>query len=69
MSATVSRLIGGDFNVSRFIGEDFHVLNMVLGSQLWEALLEQGIGPDNLQRSLPISTILPFCHYYIWINL
>ena len=33
-------------------------LDMVLGSQPWESLLEQGVGPDDLQRSLPTSTIL-----------
>ena len=34
---------------------------MVLGNQLSVALLEQGIGPDDLLRSLSTSTILRFC--------
>ena len=33
-------------------------LDMVLGNQLWVALLEQGLRPDDLQRSLPTSTSL-----------
>lgn len=40
--------------VSRFIGEDFHVL----GKQIWVSLLEQVVGPDGLQRSLPASVML-----------
>jgi len=33
-------------------------LDVVLGSQLWVALLEQGFGPGDFQRSLPTSVIL-----------
>ena len=33
-------------------------LNMILGNWLQVALFEQGVGLDDLQRSLPISTIL-----------
>jgi len=36
-------------------------LDMVLGSRLWETLLEQGLGPDDLQRFLPASTFLWSC--------
>lgn len=31
-------------------------LHMVLGNQLWVARLEQGLGPGDLQKSLPTST-------------
>ena len=33
-------------------------LDMVLGNWLSVALLEQGVGPDDLQRSLPTSATL-----------
>jgi len=34
---------------------------MVLGDLLWIYLLEQRVGPNGLQESLPMSTILCFC--------
>lgn len=33
-------------------------LSMVLGNLLYVSLLEQGVGPDGLQRPFPTSTIL-----------
>lgn len=33
-------------------------LDMVLGNWLYVAWLEQGVGPDALQQSLPASTVL-----------
>jgi len=33
-------------------------LDMVLGTQLYMALLERGAGQDNLQKALPTSAIL-----------
>jgi len=33
-------------------------LGMVLGNQLWVALLEQGVGPGDLQRALPTAASL-----------
>lgn len=33
-------------------------MNIVLGSLLYMALPKQGVGPDDLQKSLPNSTIL-----------
>lgn len=48
-------------------------LDMVLGNWLYVAWLEQGVGPDVLQQSLPASTVLwfcedifgPYCSWYI----
>lgn len=33
-------------------------LNVVLGTLLWGSLLEQRVGPDGLQSSLPSSAVL-----------
>jgi len=40
-------------------------LDMVLGSLLWLTLLEQGVGPDDLQGCLPTSAALWFCNSHI----
>jgi len=39
-------------------------LDMVLGILLYMGLLEQRFGPDDLQRSLPASTIQLFCEFH-----
>lgn len=43
--------------------------NMVLGNQLWVVLLEQGVGPADLQKSLPTSMLLWLCDQQIFINI
>lgn len=37
-------------------------LDAVLGYQVWAALLEQVVGPDDIQSFLPISAIPWFCN-------
>lgn len=42
---------------------------MVLGNQLWVVLLEQGVGPADLQKSLPTSMLLWLCDQQIFIDI
>ncbi|KAK4817922.1 hypothetical protein QYF61_002763 [Mycteria americana] len=53
----LAQIAQGGCGVS-ILGDVQKPLNMVLGSLLWVALLEQGVGPDDLQRFLPTSAIL-----------
>lgn len=46
--------------VRRLTGEDFHVLCIVLGNCFWGACLSRGVGPDDLQRFPPTSSVLQF---------
>ncbi|KAK4817918.1 hypothetical protein QYF61_002759 [Mycteria americana] len=53
----LAQIAQGGCGVS-ILGDVQKPLNMVLGSLLWVALLEQGVGPDDLQRKCRPTLIL-----------